>query len=119
MKQHNGMRPHDVLILLKIIALGKGASFLLKDLSNQLSISPSEVSESINRSVIAGLIADDKKTPMRKVIYDFLVHGLPYVFPLYSPTGSGQTNNSLPLNALFSGGAECAVGIPGTIEPGC
>ena len=59
MKEHNGMRPHDVLILLKIISLGK-SSFYLKDLSQQLGISSSEVTESVNRSVLAGLMAEDK-----------------------------------------------------------
>lgn len=79
MKKHNGMRPQDVLILLKIIS--DENSFLLKDLSFQLGISLSEISESINRSVFAGLIAEDKKTPMKKAILDFLLYGLPHVFP--------------------------------------
>ena len=74
------MRPQDVLILLKMVSLDSNG-FLLKDLSHQLSISPSEVTESVNRSVLAGLIAEDKKTVMRKALTEFLVHGLPYVFP--------------------------------------
>jgi hypothetical protein len=80
MKKHNGMRPQDVLILLKILSLD-GQDFYLKDLSQQLSISNSEVTESVNRSIIAGLMASDKKTIMRKALFEFLVHGLPYVFP--------------------------------------
>ena len=103
MKNHNGMRPQDVIILLKIIALDK-APFYLKDLSAQLSISPSEVSESINRSVQAGLIADDKKTPMRKALYEFLVHGLPYVFPQKPGAiviGLPTAHSAPPLNKVF------------------
>jgi hypothetical protein len=80
MKTHNGMRPQDVLILLKIIALDR-KDFYLKDLSQELSISSSEVTESVNRSMLAGLIAEDKKTVMRKALFEFLIHGLPYVFP--------------------------------------
>ncbi len=74
------MRPQDILILLKIVALDK-EDFYLKDLSRQLNISPSEVTESVNRSVFAGLIAEDKKTVMRKALYEFLVYGLAHVFP--------------------------------------
>ncbi|HSH66312.1 MAG TPA: hypothetical protein VLB84_11060 [Bacteroidia bacterium] len=80
MKTHNGMRPQDVLILLKIIVLDR-KDFYLKDLSQELSISSSEVTESVNRSMLAGLIAEDKKTVMRKALFEFLIHGLPYVFP--------------------------------------
>lgn len=54
MKQHKGMRSLDVAVLLKIIALGDG--WLNKDLAVGLSISPSEISESLNRSRIARLL---------------------------------------------------------------
>ena len=103
MKKHSGMRPQDVVILLKIISFGK-EPFLLKDLSIQLRISSSEVSESINRSVMAGLIAEDKKTPMRKVIYDFLIYGLPFVFPQQPGAmvpGIPTAHSAPPLNKEF------------------
>ena len=80
MKSHNGMRPQDILILLKIISLNK-KPFYLKNLSFELNISQSEVTESVNRSVLGGLLAADKKTVMRQAFYDFLVYGLPHVFP--------------------------------------
>lgn len=80
MKKHSGMRPHDVVILLKIAA--KGAQpWLMKELAAELSISASEVSESINRSVQAGLLGSDKKRLMRASLLEFLQFGLPYVFP--------------------------------------
>lgn len=103
MKKHSGMRPQDVVILLKIISLAE-QPFLLKDLSYQLSISSSEVSESINRSVIAGLIADDKKTIMKKVFYDFLIYGLPFVFPQHPGPmvpGIPTAHSAPPLNKEF------------------
>jgi len=74
------MRPHDIVILLKIATKNKQA-WLMKDLSYELSISASEVSESINRSVIAGLISQDKKRLMKLALLDFLEHGLRYVYP--------------------------------------
>ena len=80
MKKHSGMRPHDIVILLKIAAKGK-ESWFMKDLSQELSISASEVSESLNRSAIAGLISKDKKQLMKMALLDFLQYGLKYVYP--------------------------------------
>lgn len=80
MKTHNGMRPHDIVILLKIAAK-KDAPWLMKDLALELGISGSEVSESLNRSVIARLVSHDKKILMKISIFEFLVHGLRFVFP--------------------------------------
>ncbi len=85
MKQHNGMRPQDLVILLKIIAKGKEEWFM-KDIAYELGISNSEVSESLNRSVIAGLIASDKKMVMKLALLEFLKFGLKYVYP-QRPTG--------------------------------
>lgn len=80
MKQHKGMRPHDVVILLKIAAL-KNTPWLAKELAQSLNISASEVSESLNRSKLAGLISGDKKRVMKNNLLEFLEHGLRYVFP--------------------------------------
>ena len=80
MKKHCGMRPHDIVILLKIATKGINP-WVMKDLSKELGISASEVSESLNRSAIAGLISKDKKRIMKMSILDFLENGLRYVFP--------------------------------------
>jgi predicted transcriptional regulator len=80
MKKHSGMRPHDIVILLKI-ASKKEQPWLMKDLAVELGISASEVSESLNRSAIAGLISKDKKRIMKLAILDFLQHGLRHVYP--------------------------------------
>ena len=85
MKKHNGMRPHDIVILLKIIAKGD-KDWLMKDIANELYISNSEVSESLNRSVLAGLIASDKKRVMKQALMEFITSGLKYVFP-QQPSG--------------------------------
>ena len=74
------MRPHDIVILLKI-ASKKDNDWLMKDLAIELGISGSEVSESLHRSSMAGLIAKDKKRLMKRSILDFLEHGLRYVYP--------------------------------------
>jgi predicted transcriptional regulator len=80
MKAHSGMRPHDIVVLLKIAAKKK-ESWFMKDLSKELCISASEISESINRSVIAGLISTNKKNLNKLALLDFLEHGFRYVFP--------------------------------------
>ncbi|SEQ59468.1 hypothetical protein SAMN05421824_2061 [Hyunsoonleella jejuensis] len=80
MKKHSGMRPQDIAVLLKIAAKGE-QKWYMKDLSFELGISASEISESINRSVIAGLIASNKKRLMKLALLDFLEYGLRYVYP--------------------------------------
>lgn len=80
MKEHKGIRPQDIVILLKIVALGD-SDWYLKDVANQLNISNSEVSESLNRSLIGGLVEEDKKSVKKQDLLEFLVYGVRYVFP--------------------------------------
>jgi hypothetical protein len=80
MKTHKGIRPQDIVVLLKIFSLGE-EEWLNKDLSKQLFISQSEISESLNRSVYAGLLGMDKKTIQKSALFGLLVHGLKYIFP--------------------------------------
>jgi predicted transcriptional regulator len=100
MKKHNGMRPHDIVVLLKIAAK-KDDAWLMKDLAVELGISASEISESLNRSAIAGLIAQDKKRLMKLALLDFLVHGLRYVYPQKPGAivrGMVTSHSALPLS---------------------
>ena len=53
----------------------------MKDIAHDLSISASEVSESLNRSMIAGLLTSDKKKLMKQSLLEFLQFGLKYAFP--------------------------------------
>jgi len=57
------MRPQDIVVLLKIALIKE--NWLAKDLSKNLKISASEISESLNRSAIAGLLSADKKILMK------------------------------------------------------
>jgi hypothetical protein len=81
MRKHLGMRPQDIAVLLKIIALGN-TSWQNKDLAWWLHLSASEISESLNRSQIARLIDPLKKKVYRQSLMEFLEHGLAYVFPV-------------------------------------
>jgi hypothetical protein len=80
MRKHNGMRPQDIVVLLKIIALGKN-SWQHKDLASTLKLSASEISESLNRSQIAGFLDQSKKKVRKQSLMEFLQFGLQYVFP--------------------------------------
>ena len=80
MKVHQGIRPHDIVILLKMITIRKH-NWYLKDLAEELQISHSEISESLNRSQIAGFVGRDKKKIDRESLMEFLAHGLKYTFP--------------------------------------
>jgi len=81
MKKHNGMRPQDIVVLLKIIAL-KHDDWYNSDLAQTLKISPSEVSEALNRCKIAGLIDSKKRKVNINSFVEFLIYGLKYVFPV-------------------------------------
>ena len=63
------MRPQDIVILLKIIAL-ESSNWQLKDLASSLYISPSEISESLNRIAIAGLIDHNKRRINRQAFFE-------------------------------------------------
>lgn len=80
MKEHKGMRPQDIVILLKL-AINAEESPRIRDLSSKLFISASEVSESLNRSTIAGLLEPLSRAVNRDALLKFLEHGLQYVFP--------------------------------------
>jgi hypothetical protein len=81
MRKHNGMRPQDIVILLKITTFPESGEWKMMDLVSSLYLSQSEVSESLNRSSLAGLIDARKKKVMRLSLMEFLEHGIHYVFP--------------------------------------
>lgn len=74
------MRPHDVVVLLKILILN-GQSWQYRDLSASLHIAISEIAESLNRSHMAGLIDQKKRKVSKQSLMEFIEHGLHYVFP--------------------------------------
>lgn len=69
------------MILLTILSLQLKV-WLSVDIARFLRISPSEVSESLNRSDIAGLIDKNRKNVNANSFKEFLLYGLKYVFPV-------------------------------------
>ncbi|HEY0433708.1 MAG TPA: hypothetical protein VGC95_07545 [Chitinophagaceae bacterium] len=80
MRKHNGMRPQDIVVLLKLVSIST-KPFNISGLSHSLFLSLSEVSESLNRSQIANLVDYDKKNVFRQNLMEFIEHGVKYVFP--------------------------------------
>ena len=74
------MRPQDIIVLLAIANEG-GQPWLAKDIAWKLGISGGEVSESLRRSKRSSLYDPLTKQVNRPGLYEFLVHGLRYVFP--------------------------------------
>ena len=77
---HDIKSSNHVVVLLKIASLND-KPWMMKDLAHSLGISNSEISESINRSIYAGLIANDKKSIMKQALLEFLEYGLKYIYP--------------------------------------
>lgn len=80
MRDHNGMRPQDIVILMKLVAL-ENQPWQYRDLASSLFISISEISESLNRSMMAGLVDQSRKKLRRNSLMEFIQYGFHYVFP--------------------------------------
>lgn len=103
MKEHKGMRPQDIAVLLKIISLNN-KNWKITDLANQLFLSQSEISEALNRCKISGLIDEDKKNIRLLSFLDFLKYGLKYVFPAIPGAvvkGIPTAHSALPLSNII------------------
>jgi hypothetical protein len=79
-KRTSQLKPQDVVVLLKLL-VGVNEEWRIADLSQELGISPSEISQALTRLRFAALIGPDKRTPRQLNVFEFLVHGLKYVFP--------------------------------------
>jgi hypothetical protein len=80
LKKTAGIKPQDLLVLLKIVAL-HNSHWRMIDLANQLFISQSEISEALFRTRTARLVDDSRKKVNKESLLEFLEHGIKYVFP--------------------------------------
>ncbi|HET8855632.1 MAG TPA: hypothetical protein VFM60_06890 [Salinimicrobium sp.] len=74
------MKPQDLLLLLKILSMN-GNSWKQKTMAEALSMSQSEISESITRLKYSGLLDPQGKKVMKLSLLEFLQYGIRYVFP--------------------------------------
>jgi len=94
------MRPHDIVVLLKIISYGS-EPWLQKPMATELVISQSELSKSIVRSKNARLLDDSGRKVRRLALMDFLESGIAYVFPQQPGSivrGIATSHSAPPLN---------------------
>ncbi|MHA4741698.1 hypothetical protein [Dyadobacter sp. MSC1_007] len=90
MTSHNGMRPQDIVLLLKII-LWETKEWQYREIANDLNMSISDVSHSLNRSSVAGLFQPDRRKVARQKLHEFIKYGLHVVFPvLPGPIATGM-----------------------------
>lgn len=104
MKKVVGLRPQDVLVLLKMIELN-GTTWRTVDIAAQLFMSQSEISEALYRAWYAGLVDDSKRTAHRESVLEFLLHGVKYAFPQRPGAivrGMPTAHSAPPLSSLLS-----------------
>ena len=97
----SGMKSQDIVVLLKLVSLEEQedaaapgefyksfqgeAPYSVRGLESLLGISKTEVNASIKRSLSSGLAIKDRDAgrakPHRRNLYNFIVHGLKFVFP--------------------------------------
>lgn len=80
MRPFNGIKPQDIVILLKLVVLGD-KPWRHVDLAAALGLSQPEISFALDRCRTARFIDSAKKRVMKTALLEFLVHGLTYVFP--------------------------------------
>jgi predicted transcriptional regulator len=111
MKKHHGMRPQDIVILLKILC-NKNQNWLNKEIADSLFISHSEVSDALNRCRAAKLIDISKRKVYTNALLEFLFYGLKYVFPVEPGKivrGIATAHSAPPLNKFIKGGSDIYV----------
>jgi hypothetical protein len=111
MKKHNGMRPQDIVVLLKIIAL-KHDDWKNSDLAYSLQISASEITEVLNRCRIGGLVDFKKRKVHINSFKEFLIYGLKYVFPVEPGAvvrGIPTAHSAYPINEQIASGNDIYV----------
>jgi len=104
MKKHNGMRPQDVVIILKMITL-RNANWTFSEIAAALEISEAEVSYAMERNKLAGLVSPDKTRVNKLALREFLIYGLKYVFPPqvgYSARGIATAHSAPPVNQYIA-----------------
>lgn len=80
MRPFSGIKPQDIVILLKLIVLGE-KSWRHVDIADALSLSQPEISFALERCRTAGFLDSSKKRVMKSALFEFISHGVKYAFP--------------------------------------
>jgi hypothetical protein len=112
MRKHNGMRPQDIVILLKMMTFKNNNNWTFLEIANALQISEGEVSMSMGRNRIAGLVNPAKNLVNKLALREFLIYGIKYVFPPQvgsSVRGIATAHSAPPINQQIVGDKEIYV----------
>ena len=82
------LKPQDIFILLKLIAL-ENREWTYLALAHDLFMSASEVHSGIKRAVAARLMDMNRRVPNKSNLIEFLIHGVKYAYP---PVRGGLTH---------------------------
>lgn len=102
------LKPQDIVVAIKLVRQ-QGQVWTQPQLARELFMSASEVCHSLKRLEASRLYNSLMKRVVRPRLHEFLVHGLPYVFPasLGVPgRGLPTSISAAPLNVKFIKGAE-------------
>jgi len=108
MRSNNGMRPHDIVILIKMLTLCN-EKLSMVEMADCLQISQGEISKAMDRNAIAGLVSPDKTKVNKLALREFLIFGLKYVFPPqvgHSARGIATAHSAPPVNQHITEGNE-------------
>jgi DNA-binding Lrp family transcriptional regulator len=83
-------KPQDVLVALRLVLDARDISYA--ELGKELGMSPSEVHAAIRRLREARLVEPDTRRVRMESLRNFLIHGVPYVFP----ARPGELTRGLP-----------------------
>lgn len=98
------MKPQDILILLKIVAL-EDSDWSMNDLARSLYLSQSEVSKGLDRLLFSELIDSSKRIPSLSALYDILSSSVRYIFPVKLGAierGIPTAHSAKPLNSKIN-----------------
>ena len=100
----------DILIFLYLLKQPEG--WVQSEVTKTLLISPSEVSNALNRCVVAGLINADKNRVNKLALREFLIGGLKYAFPAEVSTkvrGIATAHSASPIKERIAEGDDIYV----------
>jgi len=73
-------KPQDIVVALKLAVKGPGETYA--SLGQSLGMSASEVHAAVRRLIDARLLDSESRGIRREPLRNFLVHGVPYAFPV-------------------------------------
>ena len=106
MRKFNGLRPQDIVLLLKLVANSSRTRWQGTELAQALELSTSEVSDSLARCRYSRLLSADPQrfSVHSQALRELVLHGLPYIFAAHPGSfarGIITGASAPPLNRIF------------------